>query len=350
MPCRPISPLSRTASPGRTLAGEIADLVLDHADAGRVDEDAVALASVHDLGVAGDQLHPAAAAATLHRLDDPPQRLHRQAFFQDQRRAEIERPRAAHGQIVHRAVDGERADIAAGKEQRSDNVGIGREGQPGAGDVQGRAIVPLQQEVVAEAGSNRPSSSSCMRRPPPPCASCTCRRSFSGAGHCSRNSLTSATACTSRCTSVLRPQAPVAVVGGARSFGGDHRCAQRMIGRAARAERRTLFRLLRSLHDQAADALAVFLAPCIPTSRSASPRRSPHTRRRKPSPLCGMPPMPRHLRSTTRNTFAINSCAGGFPSRADRARILVLDLRPALPPAAARTCRCPAAGRAARSR
>ena len=56
---------------------------------------------------------PAAARPPLHRRDDAPQRLHRQPLFEDEARAQIERPRAAHRQVVDRAVDRQRADVAA---------------------------------------------------------------------------------------------------------------------------------------------------------------------------------------------------------------------------------------------
>ena len=84
MPCRPTSPLTRMASPGRTLWGAMFNAVFDDPDAGGVDEQAVAFALVHDLGVAGDDLHAGLSRGLLHRGDDSPQRLHRQAFLDDE--------------------------------------------------------------------------------------------------------------------------------------------------------------------------------------------------------------------------------------------------------------------------
>ena len=71
MPWRPMSPLTMTASPGRTLCGSIGCSRHDPADAGGVDEELVGLAAIDDLGVAGDDAAtPAAAAAVAHRGDD----------------------------------------------------------------------------------------------------------------------------------------------------------------------------------------------------------------------------------------------------------------------------------------
>ena len=128
--------------------------VRDDADAGRVDEDAVAFAPIHDLRVAGHQLHACLGRRPLHRLHDAPQRLHRQAFFQDEACAQEARPRAAHRQVVHRAVDGQRADVAAGKEQRPHDVGIGRERQAAGARLEDRAVVPRVEPRLPNAGTN----------------------------------------------------------------------------------------------------------------------------------------------------------------------------------------------------
>ena len=92
------------------------------------DEDAVALAAVHDLGVAGDEGHAGFAAGVAHRIDDTPQIVQRQAFFEDERGREEERPRTAHGQVVHRPVHRQFADVAAGKEERSNDKRIRGDG------------------------------------------------------------------------------------------------------------------------------------------------------------------------------------------------------------------------------
>ena len=132
------------------------------------------------------------AACRRRRMDASTalQGLHRQAFFQDERRAQIQRPRAAHRQVVDRAVDRQRADVAAGEEQWPDHIGIGGEGQPRAADARARRRRGgTPAGALPKAGSSSSSSSSCMRRPPPPCASRTCLRSFdAAAGNSRRNS------------------------------------------------------------------------------------------------------------------------------------------------------------------
>ena len=88
----------------------------------------------------------------LHRRDDCAQRVHLQAFFQNESGAQVERACATHGEIVDRAIDCEIADVAAGKNQRAHNERIGRKRQARAVDRQHRAIVPLLERVVREGG------------------------------------------------------------------------------------------------------------------------------------------------------------------------------------------------------
>ena len=54
------------------------------------------------------------------------------ALFEDEGRREEQRPRPADGQVVHRAVHGQLADVAAREEERPDHERIGREGDRGA--------------------------------------------------------------------------------------------------------------------------------------------------------------------------------------------------------------------------
>ena len=119
---------------------------------GGVDVEAVALAALDDLGVAGDEPHAGRRGRVAHRGDDAAQIVDRQTLLEDQPDAQIERLGAAHRQVVDRAVDGERADVAAGKEQRPHDIGIGREGQPRAADVEHGAVM---REIVRR----------CRRRP-----------------------------------------------------------------------------------------------------------------------------------------------------------------------------------------
>ena len=72
---------------------------------------------------------PAALAASAHAFHHRAERLHRKPFLQDETRAQVKRPRAAHGQVVDRAVHRQVADRPAGKHQRPHDVGISGERQ-----------------------------------------------------------------------------------------------------------------------------------------------------------------------------------------------------------------------------
>src|ERR1700689_2579075 len=95
-----------------------AALVLDHADARGVDVAAVCLAALHHLGVPGDDLNAGPLRGRLHRGDDLLQVGDGEALFEDEPGGQVERHRAGHRQVVHRAVDSKVADVAAGEEQR----------------------------------------------------------------------------------------------------------------------------------------------------------------------------------------------------------------------------------------
>jgi hypothetical protein len=64
---------------------------------------------------------PALHAASLIE-HNPPQFVHREPFFDDERRRHVLRHRTAHRQIIHRAVHGEVADIPSWKEDRMHDV------------------------------------------------------------------------------------------------------------------------------------------------------------------------------------------------------------------------------------
>ena len=77
---------------------------------------------------------PARAAARARRLDHAAQVGERQALLEDEGERQRERPRAADREVVDRAVDRELADVAAGEEDRRDDVGVGGEGDARAVD------------------------------------------------------------------------------------------------------------------------------------------------------------------------------------------------------------------------
>ena len=82
--------------------------------------------SVHHLGIAGDDLDAGGAAAAPMRSTICA-RSSTEAFLDDEAGRKVDRTRAAHGQVVHRAVHGQIADVTAGEKDRVDHVGVGAE-------------------------------------------------------------------------------------------------------------------------------------------------------------------------------------------------------------------------------
>ena len=132
--------------------------------------------------------------------------------------------------------------------------------------------------------------------------------------------------------SSLRPvrEPPVPVVGRAGPFRRDHRRTERVLGRAA--------------SPNAAHSFG-FFSPCRtrPAMHSAGSGRGPTSLRskrrsasnaayssRRPRPLPGISPMPRHARCTTWNTSGHQRLRRLVARLGDHARVLVLDLGPAL--------------------
>ncbi len=106
------------------------DPIRNNTKPGRGDKDAIALALFHHLGVAGDNGHACLIRRPRHRHDDALQIGEWKAFLKNKPGGQIERPRPGHGDVVHRAMNRQRADVTARKEQRRDHVAIGRKHQP----------------------------------------------------------------------------------------------------------------------------------------------------------------------------------------------------------------------------
>ncbi len=139
-------------SPGsRTIRRDI-QAALNHADAGGRDKYLVAFAAIHHFRVAGDELHAGLFGRGAHGFDDATQVVSGQAFFKNERRGQIERARAAHGKIVHGAIDREPADVAAGEEDRRDHEGIGRERKACTVDRDNCLVVEFVENRVLERG------------------------------------------------------------------------------------------------------------------------------------------------------------------------------------------------------
>ena len=135
---------------GTGTIGRDADVVLDDTDAGCGDEDLVAFAAVDDLGVAGDELYAGLGGRGTHGFDYPPQIVHRKTFFEDERGREIQRAGSAHRQVVYCSVNGEPANVAAGKEDRCDNEGVGGECEPRSADGEHGLIVELIENGIVK--------------------------------------------------------------------------------------------------------------------------------------------------------------------------------------------------------
>jgi hypothetical protein len=144
-----------------------------HADTRSGNEYLVALAAVHNLGVARDQLDAGRGTRRPHGGDDAAQVVQRQAIFQDEGRRQVQRPGAADRQIVDGAVDGQLADVAAGEEQRPDHERIRREGKAQPFALEGRRVNVAWSSRAASTSPPKPArntrwSRSADSRPPLP--------------------------------------------------------------------------------------------------------------------------------------------------------------------------------------
>ena len=245
MPCTPMAPLTITTSPARARCGPDVDAVGHQPDAGGVDVDAVAVAGVDHLGVAGDDRDACrrAAAAPMSWAIRP---MTARSVPSSRMNAagQAAGHRAAHRQVVDRAVDGQVADDAAGEEQRpTTNESV---------ENASRAPPRLEHRRIAQSrhaagrrtpGTNRCSISSRRHRPPPPWPITIVGLSRSGTGQAQPSKSSTAgwtvSANGGRLAHRRRLQAPVQVVRGAGALAGHHRGAERVARGARRAERRS---------------------------------------------------------------------------------------------------------------
>ena len=134
--------------PGTGAVGGKVDSFRHKSNSCRVDEQPVALAFFDDLGIAGHNLHARFRCRLAQRIHHAPEFVHREAFFDDERGAQKQRRCAAHRQIVHRAVNRERADVAAGKEQWLHYEGIGGDGQTLAVHIHDCLVIQTRQHRI----------------------------------------------------------------------------------------------------------------------------------------------------------------------------------------------------------
>ncbi len=96
---------------------------------------------------------PAAARRGTHRVGDARQHVDRCAFLDHEGRREVKRHRTGAGQIVDRAVNCERPDVAAGEEQGRHDEGIGAQGESATDRSRNdRGICQLVEQGVGEGG------------------------------------------------------------------------------------------------------------------------------------------------------------------------------------------------------
>ena len=125
-------------------------------DTGGRDEDAVTLAALDHLGIAGHHGHAGRACRPCHAVDDTRQVAQRKTLLEDECRRQPERLRPHHGDIVDRAVHRQATDIAAGKEQRRDHMAVRRHHQPAlAWRRQHSPVIALGQPLVTEAARKK---------------------------------------------------------------------------------------------------------------------------------------------------------------------------------------------------
>jgi hypothetical protein len=126
-------------------------LLLEPADACRVDEHPVRLAAFHHLGVAGDYGNAGGRAGVGHGVEHPVQNVERQAFLEDEAGRQAQGRGSHHGQIVDRAVHRQVPDVTPGKLQRADDERVRRHGDLAARHVHDRGVAERRQDVVREA-------------------------------------------------------------------------------------------------------------------------------------------------------------------------------------------------------
>ena len=104
-------------------------------------------------------LTPAASAARRIELDHAAEHGDVEPLLEDERRRHGQRHRAADGEVVDGAVDGQLADVAPREEERADHEAVGGHGQPRPlepGDAQHRLVAELGEHgVVEDVGEDR---------------------------------------------------------------------------------------------------------------------------------------------------------------------------------------------------
>src|SRR5947209_1133275 len=85
-----------------------------------------------------------------HGIDNPPEVVSRESLLKDERGGQVKRLGSAHGEVVDRAVDGERANVAARKKDWSHHKGVGGEGETRSIHLNNSLIIELIQNRIGE--------------------------------------------------------------------------------------------------------------------------------------------------------------------------------------------------------
>ena len=95
---------------------------------GGIDIEAVPCAAPHHFRIPGHNHDTGFLRRLPHIRQHSAQISRREAFFQDEGQRQIPRRRAGHGQIVHRAADGQPPDAPSGKKEGLHHEGVGGKG------------------------------------------------------------------------------------------------------------------------------------------------------------------------------------------------------------------------------
>ena len=133
---------------------------------------AVGVAALDDLGVAGRRSRrPPRAAAAAIASTSARSVVGVEALLEDQRQRQRERPRAGHGEVVDRAVDGQLADRAAREADRLDDEACRWSSRGPCRRPSTRRRRPSSRRPRSRRlGTNSPSISVCVALPPAPWA------------------------------------------------------------------------------------------------------------------------------------------------------------------------------------
>ena len=150
IPWSPSVPETSTRSPGPHALGAELDPGRDEADPGRRHVEPVGLPALDHLRVAGRHGNGHRRRGPRHRGGDAAQVGDREALLDHEAGRERDRPRSRDGEVVDGAVDGEVADVAAGEEDRLDDVRVGRERDARAVQVEQRRVGQRREQRVVE--------------------------------------------------------------------------------------------------------------------------------------------------------------------------------------------------------